>query len=125
MKPGTEYTIYKRKARVSHNMMSRCKSCVSQRQLERYKTDPSTNRQAKESGARYIRSRQSQSLEHAHNRYKEWTGPELEVLLRPDLTATEVALTLNRTLSAVYTMRQACKRDPRKKALAGVGRGEL
>jgi hypothetical protein len=50
----------------------------------------------------------------------EWTGVELEIASRPDLTARQVAAVLHRTLSAVRNMRQrlASDLDPRDRMLA-------
>jgi endogenous inhibitor of DNA gyrase (YacG/DUF329 family) len=49
-----------------------------------------------------------------------WTGPELEIASRSDLTATEVAKMIGRTAQAVKTMRRKLEIDPRKINLAGV-----
>lgn len=43
-----------------------------------------------------------------------WTGPEIDTALRRDLSAREVSMLIGRTLAAVNTMRQNCKKeDPR------------
>lgn len=49
-----------------------------------------------------------------------WTGPELELACRRDLTSPEVARMLGRTVAAVQKMRSKLRDDPRKIALAGV-----
>lgn len=50
----------------------------------------------------------------APNAGKEWTGPELELVLRPDLALKDVALMLGRTYNAVSTMRRRVRGpDPR------------
>jgi transcription elongation factor Elf1 len=74
---------------------------------------------------KYASENQSQSLESATNHYKEWTGPELELLLREDLTAIELAEMLNRTLHSVRRMRVKVQKDPRKQVHAGIDRAEL
>lgn len=49
----------------------------------------------------------------------EWTGPELELAARQDLTVTEIAKMLGRSYAAVSSQRQRLRNDPRKIALAG------
>src|SRR6266581_3944496 len=58
--------------------------------------------------------------ETAERHGREWTGVELEIASRPDLTARQVATVLRRTLSAVRNMRQrlASDLDPRDRMLA-------
>lgn len=62
---------------------------------------------------------QAETLEGASNNYKGWTGPEMELILRNDLTATETAQMLGRTVYAVRAMRRRCSIDPRVQVLAG------
>lgn len=64
--------------------------------------------------------RQNETLERAVNRGKQWTGPELEIALRKDLTTKEAALMLGRTLRGVEGARRGSRRDPRKDDLAGL-----
>ena len=66
--------------------------------------------------------RHSETRPSAKNWGKAWTGPELEVALREDLTSTQAALLLGRTASAVEHQRHEIRRDPRKADLAGVNR---
>jgi hypothetical protein len=58
--------------------------------------------------------------ETAERHRQEWTGVELEIASRPDLTARQVAEVLHRTLSAVRNMRQRLNSDldPRDRMLA-------
>lgn len=65
-------------------------------------------------------ARQAETLSHATNCYKQWTGPELEIAARDDLTVTEAALMLGRTWKAVRVMRSKLRTDPRKIQLAGL-----
>jgi hypothetical protein len=62
---------------------------------------------------------QAESVAGAANHGKEWTGPELEVLARDDLTAQQKALLLKRTNAAVKNMLRKLRVDPRKQRLAG------
>lgn len=59
--------------------------------------------------------------DQARNWGKQWTGPELEIALREDLTAVQAALMLGRTARAVRSQR-SLRKDPRKDRLAGVSK---
>lgn len=50
----------------------------------------------------------------------QWTGPELEIAARPDLTAREVAAMLGRTIAAVKAARQKSQHDPKWQRVAGL-----
>lgn len=63
---------------------------------------------------------QSALSNKAKNNRKQWTGPELELASREDLSASQVASKLGRTLYAVKHMRRKLRDDPRKVLLAGV-----
>lgn len=71
---------------------------------------------------RYHAAAQAKTLEGAGNRYKEWTGPELEIASRRELSAKQVALMLGRTVAAVKNIRRKLTYDPRKINAAGVSR---
>lgn len=43
-----------------------------------------------------------------------WTGPELEIAARSDLSAKQAAQMTGRSVNAVYRIRTALRRDPRK-----------
>ena len=66
--------------------------------------------------------RQAQTVEHATNNGNQWTGPEMELVLRGDLSVQQLALALGRTRNAVrYIQRQLIeKADPRYVSVAGV-----
>jgi hypothetical protein len=49
-----------------------------------------------------------------------WTGPQLEIAAREDLTAKQVAAMTGRTLGAVYSARHRLREDPRIIWLAGL-----
>jgi hypothetical protein len=63
---------------------------------------------------------QAETLEQARRRGYRWTGPELELAARRDLTTKQVALMLGRTSGAVYRMRSLLRDDPETIALAGI-----
>lgn len=66
--------------------------------------------------------RQEETVNGARNHRKEWTGPELEVAARAELTTREVATILGRTFHAVAHKRSSMN-DPKVAALAGLSRG--
>jgi len=69
---------------------------------------------------RVVRARrQARTLEGARRYRYAWTGPELEIAARDDLTIKQIALMLGRTYNAVRWARQCLERDPRKQFLAG------
>jgi hypothetical protein len=55
--------------------------------------------------------RQAETLEKAGRHYYRWTGDELELADRDDLTIKEIALMIGRSYAAVKNMRQKLK-DP-------------
>lgn len=67
-----------------------------------------------------IKAVQESTLDGAARRGFQWTGPELEVAAREDLTSREVASMLGRTLYGVTQIRRKLGRDPRKARLAGL-----
>lgn len=68
----------------------------------------------------YSHRRNDLSRDSAHRSGYEWTGPELEIASRDDLSASEVAAMLGRTIWAVQRQRVLLSVDPRKITLAGV-----
>lgn len=73
------------------------------------------------SDAAYARA-QSETLERASRHYAEWTGPEMELASRTDLSAKEVALVIGRTCAAVQAMRRKLRSDPKTVNAAGLPR---
>lgn len=67
----------------------------------------------------FNRKRNARSRDTASHHCQEWTGPELEVAAREDLTESEVAHMLGRTVAAVQSARRDLRVDPRKARLAG------
>lgn len=66
-----------------------------------------------------IAARQADSLQHASNWGKEWTGPELELAADMSRTVGDVAKALGRTYAAVVAARHLLHTDPRKARMAG------
>lgn len=50
----------------------------------------------------------------------QWTGPELEIALRDDLTAKQAALMLGRTYFATQAARRKARTDPKWSSVVGV-----
>ena len=73
------------------------------------------------SRAHYAR-KQIETSASATKNYYEWTGPELEIVAREDLTARAAPLMLGRTAAAVQMQRHLLRVDPRKINLAGIAR---
>jgi ParB-like chromosome segregation protein Spo0J len=71
------------------------------------------------SGA-YRTEAQAESLAAATNYGKQWTGPELEIAARDDLTTKEVAAMLGRSFAAVVNMRRLLRCDPKTITFAGI-----
>lgn len=100
-----------------------CPSCRVRRVTEnvrrRRKTDEQFRRKQIRRGT-VNRKRTNDALtDTATNHRKEWTGPELEIIARPDLSASQAAKLLGRTLYAVKHMRRKLMVDPRKIRVAG------
>lgn len=71
-------------------------------------------------GDAYLVKVQRETKAAAVNAGNEWTGPELELLARKDLTVREVAEMLGRSYQAARTQRTLLNKDPRKTHSAGV-----
>jgi hypothetical protein len=74
--------------------------------------------------SKLIRRKQSRTLEGATNFGKQWTGAELEIASRSELSHREVAAMLGRTFYAVRTMRRRLRSEPIKVLTAGAARKE-
>jgi hypothetical protein len=97
----------------------RCDACLA---AKRAYYAPRYGDTERKRSRRWSRDQNDATREVATNSGKQWTGPELEIAARPDLTSREVALALGRTLAAVSTMRQKLRYDPKIQNLAGVSR---
>lgn len=77
-------------------------------------------RQAANKGVReWQRQANDKSLDRASRHNSQWSGPELELAAREDLSASEVAERIGRTMWAVQTMRQRLRKEPSQQWLAG------
>jgi hypothetical protein len=80
--------------------------------------------EAAEAAHRKVEEWQRQTLEGATRYGLQWTGPELEVAARTDLTAREAALLIGRTYASVKNMRRKLAGDPKTINLAGIARND-
>lgn len=104
-----------------------CRHCQSVNLREWSERNPGklkmSRRKNPEVTRRWLVEQQRETSEDARNHKKEWTGPELEIAARDDLSTREAAEKLGRTYISVETMRRKLKRDPRKARLAGLRSG--
>lgn len=68
------------------------------------------------------RARNDEAREFATRHGYQWTGPELELAARRDLTAAQVAKLTGRTIKAVANMRRKLRDDPKTINLAGLAK---
>lgn len=67
------------------------------------------------------RAEYAESLDTAERHRRAWTGPELELAARDDLSIAEIAKLLGRTTHSVVNMRRKLRHEPKYRALAGSG----
>ncbi len=75
---------------------------------DRYQANRARNRA--EALGRWAKG-QAETLEQATRRGQPWTGPEMDIAARADLTAREAALMIGRTAGSVQQMRNRLRRD--------------
>ncbi len=127
VKHGTRYSYRKRGCRCDQCRKWQRERNQRYRARNREKANEQSRRwrvtHPKEHQALLLRQRKKVNdklRETAERHHQEWTGVELEIASRPDLTARQVAEILHRTLSAVSNMRRrlASDLDPRDRMLA-------
>lgn len=94
---------------------------VTRRARERARTDDEFRRRQRRRTDRNRKRTNDALSDTAGNNGKQWTGPELEVAARADLSAAQVAVMLGRTLYAVKHIRQRLRSDPQTVWLASLG----
>jgi hypothetical protein len=108
------------------NWGCRCEVCIkAQAQacapaVDRYKQNHPDR--VKATRMRRYRKEQAETLERATRHRYVWTGPEMELAARYDLSAKEIALMIGRTSSAVQHMRKLLIKDPKIIQMAGLAR---
>lgn len=114
----------RRRCRTCHQTVQRRRTSTEKyRERRRSKYPLSTRKYSpstRDRDAKRVRSANAQSRSRAHRHGYEWTGPELEVAGRTDLTAKQAATILGRTIAAVNTARAKLKDHPREINLAGL-----
>jgi hypothetical protein len=83
------------------------------------------NHRGEKDAATVARRRRDQAatLDQASRRGQPWTGPELELAARSDLSAKAIALMIGRTRWAVQTKRYELRAEPKIIEAAGLSRG--
>ena len=66
-----------------------------------------------------LQRRHAHAIEGAVNHGKVWTGAEMEVASRPDLTDSDVAEMLGRSIWAVINVRQRMRSEPKYQRVLG------
>jgi hypothetical protein len=76
--------------------------------------------EVKEAKRRRMARGNAVTLDNARHHREVWTGPQLEIAAREDLTAKQIAAMTGRTMHAVYYMRRRLRDDPKIIWLAGL-----
>lgn len=97
--------------------MSYCRRCKADQIKARREADPIGT---SEESRRSDRLRQAKSLPKATNYGKEWTGVELELISRQELSSTQLADMLGRTVYAIRSQRFLLRKNKLKSEVAGV-----
>ena len=123
-KRGPEFTVAQRLSQKPY-LEAQCKRCKAAYEKSRRERDPSYRERLRTRSREAYERRQAASLELAVNLHKEWTGADLETALRPDLSVSQAASMLGRTVQSIQSQRHIHKKDPRKQVLAGLVRSDL
>ena len=106
----------------------RCEVCTSAHREDyrrRYAADEAFREKMRKRYRENYKDWQQESRQMAERYGEQWTGPELELAARGDLTTRQLAQMLGRTFAAVDAMRNRIRRgDPTANWLAG-RRGKL
>jgi len=126
-KPRTEFG---RHAWRADGLQDRCKACRAAYRKEHPEEREQHNARGRTWAAAHPewrnrvngqeRAIQAETLKQARRNGYLWTGPELELAARPDLTKEQVALMTGRTLHAVRHARRKLRDDPKTIAHAGL-----
>jgi hypothetical protein len=100
----------------------RAHACDREYVRERRRTNATVREVERQRSREYYARVQRATQVRAHRSGEIWTGPDLEIATRGDLSAGEAAKMLGRTLAGVMWARKATEIDPRKTSLAGVMR---
>lgn len=96
---------------------SACARCYRRRAYELVIQDDE-KRRVFHKRANRMTKRANDAMPKPRNGYL-WTGPEMEIIERDDLTARQAALMIGRSLMAVRQRRQAIRREPKLQRVLG------
>lgn len=105
--------------RAARKRRTKSKKSESQREAQREAQRKYSEKVGRKKADEFKRSKQVSTRQTASRHGYTWTGPELEIVARLDLTLTQAAEMLGRTYIAVSAKRHQLKEDPRVIALAG------
>lgn len=102
------------------NWGCRCDLCIeASRNLNARRREKDPERVRWKANHKFARGQEATRPTASRSR-QQWTGPELEMAARGDLTARQVALMTGRTYAAVQNMRKRLRDDPKTINLAGI-----
>jgi hypothetical protein len=113
LKSASEFAAHSKRETVE----TRCKACVSKAAANWAAEHPD---QTKEKAAKLRRKWNDAALDRARRHGSQWTGVELETVLRDDLTARQKAEMLGRSLFAVRSAIRRARYEPKWAKVAGV-----
>ena len=106
--------------RQSGEAQSYCRQCQSDYVGDRMREDETFRQRFTDITKQSRDARQAETVSTATNARKVWTGPELELLGRDDLSHAQMARMLGRSLYAVrHKLRKLNAGDPKVTRLAG------
>jgi hypothetical protein len=127
--PETEFYLNRAKP---DGLSYYCKECDKQALRRWREKDPDRAREAsrryraehpekvKEAARRQKARDNAVTIDSARHHREMWTGPQLEIAAREDLTAKQVAVMTGRTLHAVNNARSRLREDPEIISVAGL-----
>ena len=109
LRPGSAFA--------SGGRIDQCNHCRAQRMWKAIKQDDE-KRKSFHKASRLRAKRANDAMPKPRNNYL-WTGPELEIIEREDLTAMQAGLMIGRSRAAVTHMRSAIRREPKWQRMLG------
>lgn len=98
--------------------IAKCVTCSRRSSSEFGKNARATNDPKYKTRVRkYVKAQNDETVASATRHRYTWTGPELDMALRKDLTIRQIATALGRSIYAVRAARAAALKDPRKARL--------
>ena len=97
--------------------MAQCQLCRHRRDKELIKQDERLRVAANKRSTR-SRQRANTAMPQPRGGYQ-WTGPEMEIIERDDLTARQAGLMIGRSIFAVQRRREAIRNEPKLQRVLG------